>query len=132
MAGQRLKLKGHAGQRWVLKEVFGEADPQQTVVPAGARPERLPQFEEDCWRLMEQCWACDPQRRPLLGDVELALEGVEVRQQDRSLSEDSTLSNCLVITASQNLGHTNRRPLLRAKDKYEMALPGSGLSVSSE
>ena len=36
----------------------------------GLRPEKLQVFDEQCYLLMERCWAGDPTRRPMLGEVE--------------------------------------------------------------
>lgn len=53
------------------------------ILNEGARPERLPQFDENCWRLMEDCWNGDPSQRPLLGEVEPRLmEIIEYYEQN--------------------------------------------------
>ena len=48
----------------------------------GSRPEKLPAFDEDCWNIMERCWAGDPHQRPLLGEVEPKL--VEILKRYKS------------------------------------------------
>ncbi|XP_022255837.1 dual serine/threonine and tyrosine protein kinase-like [Limulus polyphemus] len=45
-------------------------------VRKGARPERLPQFDNESWQLIEECWSSDPIKRPLLGNVESRLMAI--------------------------------------------------------
>ncbi|VEN57692.1 unnamed protein product [Callosobruchus maculatus] len=65
----QVKLPNHFDQ-------FQNKEQLWNSVRKGMRPECLPNFEEACWNLMEQCWAANPNDRPLLGYVQPQLEAI--------------------------------------------------------
>lgn len=71
------------------------------VICLGARPERLSYFDEDCWKLMESCWAADPSQRPLLGFVEPLLETIKSRYD--KINQEFVLSVCNPDCKTSNL-----------------------------
>ena len=55
-------------------------------VRKGVRPERLSNFDEDCWTLMEKCWDGNPCERPLPGHIYPKLIEIHKRAESRCSS----------------------------------------------
>lgn len=57
----------------------GNKEQLWNAVKRGLRPERLPRFEPDWWRLMERCWHQDIKQRPPAADLAQQLSGIVQR-----------------------------------------------------
>lgn len=69
-------------------EQFHNKEQLWSSVRKGIRPERLSHFDDECWKLMEQCWAGEPSRRPLLGAILPVLKSIQQKaERGKSLQE---------------------------------------------
>lgn len=68
-------------------------------------------FDDRCYQLMENCWAGEPAKRPLLGEVELVLGEVkayydEMVRNKITPMQDSRLNTRQVLMSKRKLIYT--------------------------
>ena len=68
-------------------EQCASKDQLWSCVKKGTRPERLQQFNEECWKVMETCWHGVPEERPLPGSIEITLLRMAERNQKQKVAQ---------------------------------------------
>ncbi|XP_008544863.1 dual serine/threonine and tyrosine protein kinase isoform X1 [Microplitis demolitor] len=127
---------GHTKMPFAFEQ-FHNKEQLWTSVRKGLRPERLASFDDECWELMEQCWAGEPSRRPLLGAIlpvlelirdkadlgKLTAEPDATKQHSSSSSSSSMRNPALALAEPNNQRGTMSSPLLKRRPLRPLKYP---------
>ncbi|XP_074110950.1 receptor interacting protein kinase 5 isoform X1 [Cotesia typhae] len=127
---------GHTKMPFAFEQ-FHNKEQLWTSVRKGLRPERLASFDDECWELMEQCWAGESSRRPLLGAIVPVLELIRdkadigkftaepnaLKHHGSSSSSSSMKNPALALAEPNNQRGTTSSPLLKRRHLRPLKYP---------